>query len=225
MPGTIARLIVRDTAGNEREVEIARAPFSLGRQGDNDLVLLDNRISRQHARILREGDAYLVEDARSRHGTFVNGERVDSRVLKSGDNISLGISDAYRLTFVLEEPVLPNLLEEIGKASDTRNPQLHHLGVLLRVAQVLHRAPALEEVLTTVLDCAIRLTGAERGLLFLTNEEGEVRLRLARSSAGAFLPLDGITYSQAVVDRVVRLRQEEIVLEDGMAGRAPQETG
>ncbi|HXJ95788.1 MAG TPA: SpoIIE family protein phosphatase [Terriglobia bacterium] len=225
MPGTIARLIVRDTAGNEREVEIARAPFSLGRQGDNDLVLLDNRISRQHARILHEGDAYVVEDVRSRHGTFVNGERVDSRVLKSGDNISLGISDAYRLTFVLEEPVLPNLLEEIGKASDARDPQLHHLGLLLRVAQVLHRAPALEEVLTTVLDSAIRLTEAERGLLFLTTEEGELRLRLARSSAGAFLPLDGITYSEAVVDRVARLRQEEIVLEDVLAGRAPQETG
>src|SRR5215469_16816760 len=126
---TTARLIVRDTAGNEREVEISHAPFTLGRQGDNDLVLLDNRISRQHARIVRDGEGYLVEDARSRHGTFVNGERVDSRPLKSGDSIALGISDAYRLTFVLEEPVLPNLLEEIGKVSDARAPQLHHLAV------------------------------------------------------------------------------------------------
>src|SRR5579859_846549 len=100
MPGTPARLIVRDTIGNEREVEISRTPFTLGRQSDNDLVLLDNRISRQHARILRDDDGYVLEDAQSRHGTFVNGERITSHPLQAGEQISLGISDAYRLTFV-----------------------------------------------------------------------------------------------------------------------------
>lgn len=224
MPGTVSRLIVRDTAGGEREVEISRTPFNLGRQGDNDLVLLDNRISRRHARIVREGESYRIEDADSRHGTFINGERVTSRVLKAGDQISLGVSDAYRLTFVMEEPVLPDLLEQIGKVSDRRGGQLQHLGLLLQVAQVLHRAPALEEVLTTVLDSAMRVTEAERGLLFVTTDENELRLRLARDRDGGFLPLDSVTYSQAIVDRVVRLRREEISFEDDSSGRSPQET-
>jgi phosphoserine phosphatase RsbU/P len=225
MPGTPARLIVRDTVGNEREVEISRTPFSLGRQSDNDLVLLDNRISRQHARILRADDGYVLEDVQSRHGTFVNGERIVSRSLQPGDQISLGISDAYRLTFVLEEPELPNLLEQIGKPSDSRTGDLQHLSLLLRVAQVLHRAPALEEVLTTVVDSAVRLAGAECGLLFLTNEDGDLRLRLARNREGAYLPLEQAKYSEAVVERVVRLRREEILVEDDLLGRSPQETG
>ncbi|HUI42355.1 MAG TPA: SpoIIE family protein phosphatase [Terriglobia bacterium] len=225
MPVTIPRLIVRDTAGNEREVEISRTPFSMGRQSDNDLVLLDNRVSRRHARILREGDEYLIEDAASRHGTFVNGERVASHVLKPGDQIGLGVSEAYRLTYAIEEPVLPNLLEQIGKVTDSRAAQLKHLGLLLQVAQVLNRGPGLEEVLTTVLDSAIGLTQAERGLLFLTNDEGELRLRLARSQDGVFLPVEQATYSEAVVDRVVRLRHEELVVEDESTGRSAQETG
>ena len=46
MASVLPRLIVRDTFGSEREVEISGTPFSLARQNDNDLVLLDNRISR-----------------------------------------------------------------------------------------------------------------------------------------------------------------------------------
>jgi sigma-B regulation protein RsbU (phosphoserine phosphatase) len=218
-------LIVRDSVGNEREAEISRTPFSLGRQSDNDLVLLDNRISRQHARILHGDDGYVLEDTQSRHGTFVNGERIVSHALVGGDQISLGISDAYRLTFVMEEPELPNLLEQIGKPTDSRTGDLQHLSLLLRVAQVLHRAAALEEVLTTVVDSAVRLAGAECGLLFLTNEEGDLRLRLARDREGAYVPLEQVKYSEAVVERVVRLRREEMVMEDDQTGRSAQETG
>lgn len=219
-----ARLIVRDARGSEREVEISRTPFNLGRQSDNDLVLLDNRISRRHARIVQEADGYVIEDVESRHGTFVNGERVDHQPLKNGDQINLGVSDAYRLTFLMEGAVLPELLEQIGKATESRAPQLQHLGLLLQVAQVLHRASALEEVLTKLLDSAIQLTDADRGLLFLASEEGELRLRLARSG-GSFLPLDQVTYSNAIVERVVRDRREELVVEDELTGRTAQETG
>ncbi len=219
-----ARLIVRDARGSEREVDILRTPFSLGRQSDNDLVLLDNRISRRHARILQQDGGYSIEDVESRHGTFVNGERIAQAPLKNGDQINLGVSDAYRLTFLMEGAVLPELLEQIGKAAEGRAPQLQHLGLLLQVAGVLHRASALEEVLTKLLDSAIQLTEAERGLLFLVNEDGELRLRLARSG-GSFLPLDQVTYSSAIVERVVRDRREELGVEDELTGRTAQETG
>ena len=76
MPSTLPHITVRDAFGNEREIEISRTPFTLGRQGDNDLVLLDTRISRSHARILKDNESYLLEDAGSRHGTFLNGEKV-----------------------------------------------------------------------------------------------------------------------------------------------------
>jgi phosphoserine phosphatase RsbU/P len=227
MADALAHLLVRENAsGIDRDVQITRPVFTLGRQGDNDLVLLDNRISRRHAQILHTPEGFRIEDCGSRHGTFVNGDRVeDTRLLKGGDQISLGVSDAYKVTFVAEEAVLPGLLQEIGKAAESPAPQLHHLNLLLQMAQMLHRAPALEEVLTTLVDSAVQLASAERGLLFLTDEEGTLRLRLARGRGGTYLPSDSVEYSHSIVERVRRFRHEEVTLEDESTGRPAQETG
>jgi phosphoserine phosphatase RsbU/P len=224
MSGSVPRLVVRDAAGNDREVEVARTPFTLGRQSDNDLVLLDSRISRRHAQIVQDGGGYVIEDAGSRHGTFVNGERVTTGPLKSGDQISLGVTDAYQLTFVAGEVVLPRLLEEFGKAKASSVPQLQHLGLLLQMAQMLNRAPALEEILTTLVDSAIQVTDAERGLLFLLDDAKELKLRLARGRGGAFLSTRLTDYSQAVVLRVMETGREEVTIEEEVSGRAAHET-
>ena len=227
MPSMLPHITVRDAFGNQREIEISRTPFTLGRQGDNDLVLLDTRISRRHARIVRDSEGYLLEDAGSRHGTFVNGEKVtESRRLKSGDQISLGVTDSYALAFGVEEAVLPGLLEEFEKASEQNPaPQLHHLGLLLQMAQMMLRAPALEEVLTALVDSAVQLTNSERGLLFLKEGQGELELRLARGKGGIYLSPEVSDFSRTVVKRVAASGQEEVVLEDESSGRTAMQTG
>jgi len=227
MPSTMPHITVRDAFGNQREIEIARTPFTLGRQGDNDLVLLDTRISRRHARIIRDNEGYLLEDVGSRHGTFVNGEKVAASCrLKSGDQISLGVSDSYALAFAVEEAVLPGLLEKFEKASEESSaPQLHHLGLLLQMAQMMLRAPALEEVLTAVLDSAMQLTNSERALLFLKEGEGDLELRIARAKGGIYLSPDVSDYSRKVVKRVAASGQEEVILEEESSGRTAMETG
>lgn len=223
MPSNLARLVVRDPAGGEREVEISQTPFTMGRQGDNDLVLLDHRVSRRHARVIHDGRGYVLEDADSRHGTYVNGERIEQHLLKDGDRIGLGLMGAYRLTFRSEEADIASLLEEIEKTPESPAPRLQHLNLLLQLAQMLHRAAALDEILTTVVDSALQLFAADRGLLFLMNDAGEPVLRLARtreSSAepsAADLPLD-------VVRRVIETRREEVILENLADGRTAYET-
>ena len=225
MPTDKPRLIVRDASGSEREVEINRTPFTLGRQSDNDLVLLDNRISRSHARIVQDAEGYRLEDSGSRHGTFVNGERITAHSLASGDQINLGVADTYQLFFVTEAAVIPKLLAEFRKVSESPAPQLQHLGMLLQMAQMLHRAAGLDEVLTALADTAIQLCDAERGLLFLRDESGELRLRLARGPGGVFLPAAVSDYSRAVVERVAKTGREEVILEDAVTGRSTGETG
>lgn len=224
MSGSLPRLLVRDATRNEREVEIIRTPFTLGRQSDNDLVLLDSRISRHHAQIIQNEEGYVIEDKDSRHGTYVNNERITSAQLKTGDQISLGVVDSYQLVFVEEQVVLPQLLEKIGKAAEGPAPQLHHLGLLLQMAQMLHRAPALEEVLTMLVDSAIQLTDAERGLLFLREEGGELRLRLARGASGNYLKTEALEYSRSAVQRVMKSGREEVMLEEETTGRAAHDT-
>ncbi len=224
MAGSYPHLIVNDASGSQREVEVSQIPFTMGRQSDNDLVLLDSRVSRHHARVIQDPEGYSIEDLGSRHGTFVNGERVNSCVLKSGDQINLGVTDNYRITFEVGPTVLPGLLKSLEQAVETPAPQLHHLNVLLQMAQSLHRAPALEEVLTTLVDSALQIFDAERGMLFLRDEVGDLTLRVARGRGGAFLSTKSVTYSRAVVDRVAQLGREEVTLEEETTGRAAQET-
>jgi phosphoserine phosphatase RsbU/P len=224
MPENLPHLLVRDASGNEREVEIVRTPFTLGRQSDNDLVLLDNRISRHHAQIIQNEQGYVIEDLGSRHGTYVNNERITNAPLKTSDQISLGVADSYQLSFVAEQVVLPQLLEKMGKVGETPAPQLRHLSLLLQMAQMLNRAPALEEVLTMLVDSAISLADAERGLLFIVEEGGELRLSLARGHNGNYLKTETIEYSRSAVGRVMKSGREEVLLEEETTGRAAHDT-
>ncbi len=218
------RLVVRESSGNEREVEITRLPFTLGRQSDNDLVLLDNRISRRHASIIQDGEGFILQDDGSRHGTFVNGERVTSCTLRSGDRINLGVADVYQIFFLTDQTTLPKLLAEMGRLEGPA-PQLQHLGLLLKMAEMLNRAPALEEVLTALVDSAIQLGDAERGLLFLRDEAGKLNLQLARSRGGTHLPPALSDYSRKIIDRVVESGREEVTLEEELTGASASETG
>jgi len=224
MANPIPRLIVSDALGNQREIEIVRTPFTMGRQSDSDLVLLDSRISRRHARIVQTEKGYLIEDLGSRHGTAVNNERVSSCLLKSGDRINLGVADSYTLSFEEDQAVLPELLEKLEKAEAGPAPQLQHLSLLLRMAQMMHRAPALEEVLVVLVDSALQLTNAERGLLFLREADGNLCLNLARGAGGVYLGRDVTDYSRNVVERVAASGQEEVILEDQTTGRTALET-
>lgn len=64
----------------------------MGRAADAEITLTDPGISRHHARIVREGDDFIVEDLGSTNGTEVNGQLVKRRRLADGDRVRLGSS-------------------------------------------------------------------------------------------------------------------------------------
>lgn len=71
---------------------LTQAVTTVGRSSLNDIVVSDKSLSRQHARIVRHGDDFLVEDLGSRNGTLLNGEMLSSpTALKMGDQITVGL--------------------------------------------------------------------------------------------------------------------------------------
>lgn len=58
-------------------------------------------VSRNHAKIIHENGLYVIYDLDSTGGTFVNNERVEKKVLSSGDIILLG---AFPIMFMYEDP-------------------------------------------------------------------------------------------------------------------------
>lgn len=75
---------------NRQMIPLEKPLVRLGRQLDNDIVFYEEFVSRFHAEIRFEAGGYVVRDAKSTGGTFVNGRRIDRCVLNSGDIISIG---------------------------------------------------------------------------------------------------------------------------------------
>ncbi len=64
----------------------------IGRSGDLDMVLVEDMVSRKHAKIMTTGGDLVISDLGSTNGTFVNGEKIKSGRLKEGDRILIGTS-------------------------------------------------------------------------------------------------------------------------------------
>ncbi len=72
-------------------------PLGLGRESDNHFVLTDPGVSRHHARLVRSGDGWAIEDLGSSNGTRVNGRRVSRALLRDGDRVRLcGVELEFR---------------------------------------------------------------------------------------------------------------------------------
>lgn len=65
--------------------------LTIGRDGDNEIVLAENTVSRRHARLLRDSQGqFTLTDLGSANGVYINGERVQRAILSSGDEVKIG---------------------------------------------------------------------------------------------------------------------------------------
>src|ERR1039458_3608063 len=178
-------------ADGQHDVLLDRQSTSIGRLPDQDVVLRDQCVSRQHATIVRENEAYSVVDRNSSHGTYLNGVRVHRAPLNSGDVLQLGSLEGPRLQFHFHTVSVGEPTSQIGLISSLRFPinefplrdekqlpaarEMEQLNWLLSAARQLNAGGAIEEILTTLLQLTLQLTGVERGFVFL-REGGEMKL-------------------------------------------------
>jgi pSer/pThr/pTyr-binding forkhead associated (FHA) protein len=89
------RLALRFISGKYQGGEfplIDKQEIVVGRSSDLDMVLVEEMVSRRHARILQDEGVISIEDLGSTNGTFVNGEKIQKGTLKEGDRILIGTS-------------------------------------------------------------------------------------------------------------------------------------
>lgn len=88
--GRMATPCLVDVNGRRYELR-PRAPTTLGRAIDNDIVIADASVSRHHASIVPQNGGFALRDLASQNGTFVGGQRIiEGRQLADGDNLRLG---------------------------------------------------------------------------------------------------------------------------------------
>tara|TARA_Y100001954_G_scaffold237846_1_gene302985 strand:+ start:2984 stop:3895 length:912 start_codon:yes stop_codon:yes gene_type:complete len=112
-----AYLIILKGPKAGKNLKIEKEELTLGRSMDADVLLDNEGVSRRHARILKEGDTYWLEDLGSTNGVFVNGEKLDRTKLFDGDRIQIGTNVLFKFTFQdeLEEQYQRQLYEQATK--------------------------------------------------------------------------------------------------------------
>lgn len=98
IPANSAYLIV-----NSQVFSLDKELTNIGRKLDNDIVIHDTRVSRNHAQLREVEGHFVILDLNSTGGTFVNDQKITKTVLYSGDTLSLSgvpakfVQDAPRM--------------------------------------------------------------------------------------------------------------------------------
>jgi serine phosphatase RsbU (regulator of sigma subunit) len=205
--------------GSRRIFRVTHTPFLIGRgaETNNDLQLPDLRISRQCAAIVDENGSLVLEDRGHRRGLFVNGQRIERKQLVEGDTINLGLDDSFEIIFHASSEALPDLLSRMENLSITGSAGvsggLRKLSLLLEATALLHSQLPLDAILGNMVDHAIALTGADRGLLVERGADNVMRVRVARQRGGKTLETAGLEPTQTAIRYAIE-QKRAIITED-----------
>ena len=211
----------------QKNIVLNRTPFTVGRKVDKDLVIADPRVSRDHAQIMQEGLEFFLVDLGSKHGTFVNGERIQRQKLERGDRLEFGARDSAYVLFNPANKTSNTAREFLSQISGigikAETSELQTLRLFLEAARKLNTAGVLDEILITMLDVTLELvTGAERAFVFLKDEEGKLRLAAGRNRKKEPL-LDDKTISHSILEESMRANEEFLLTDTSrsldLAGR------
>src|SRR5437016_10402420 len=210
----------------QRTIPLKHSPFTVGRKVDKDLVIADPRVSRDHARIISEDGIFFVIDESSKHGTFVNGERVQRQKLQRNDRLEFGVRDGAYVVFHPQHPASNTAREFLSQISglqiSTDTTDLEKLTMFLEAARKLNTTGVLDEILVTLVETTLKLTRAERGYVFMKAEDGNLRLAAGRNSKGEPL-LDDKTISHSILEDALKSNSEFVTTDTSrsldLAGR------
>jgi hypothetical protein len=180
----MARLVVINGIEAGKAFDLNAPEVIIGRQAGVQIRLDSDKVSRRHARVVRQGDELRLEDLRSANGTFLNGKKLQApATLRRHDKIGIG---AYVLQFESTQSAASadrpaDYTIRARTAANTANADLYRgdaarkLQVILQMSSDLGRFLELEELLPYILKHLFALfPQAERGLVILLEPGGPV---------------------------------------------------
>ncbi len=213
---TRAQLRISNRFGGERLLELNKPVFTIGRKAENDLQVIHDTVSRQHAEIIFEADSYYLVDVGSKRGTFVNGLQIDRIALEHLDRIRIGGDESQQIQFVDQSVEQAQAIFDSSaspKVTDSRaermraasaNDELQKLARFVEVNEAFKFSLTPDDVLCLIVDAAIEITQAERGFLMLQNEVGDLEFKVARDHERNWLLGNDFAMSRSVVEEAFR---------------------
>ena len=146
----------------------------VGRSSDLEMVLVEDMVSRKHARIFWETDQVEIEDLGSTNGTFVNGEKIKRATLKEGDRVLIGTS--ILKVIANERPVATTINIERSKES------LESAAAAQRTSVRTTMSGAIDEI--PLPDLLQLLSSSKKtGVLVVRGDEGAGSIHLRKGQA------------------------------------------
>jgi hypothetical protein len=147
----------------------AEKQIIVGRSSDLDMVLVEDMVSRKHARIAMQGEQIWIEDLGSTNGTFVNGEKIKRARLKEGDRVLIGTS------------ILKVISGDAPRDATEAKRELENVAQARRTSQQRTMSGSIEEV---PLPDLLQLFGTSKksGVLVIRTEDDVGRIHLKKGN-------------------------------------------
>jgi len=181
------------TAGTRFDIHTDTLPLTIGRSVGNQIRVDDTEVSRRHLQIEHDGNAFRATDLGSANSTYLNGNRIQTSELTTGDMIRMG---AVLLSFEIVGERPPRPSDDVQIIDDAADPQhsaivqqvqaeaesgsavwpLQKVGLELfyQVSEELVRpAQRLEALLQRILQATLVAVGADRGCILLRDRTGD----------------------------------------------------
>jgi pSer/pThr/pTyr-binding forkhead associated (FHA) protein len=214
----MTKLSIEDDQSSKTEFALTRDEYSLGRADGNAVRLTERNISRHHAKLVRNGAGWVIQDLSSYNGCFVNGERVrESAPLRDGDLLQLG---DYRLALVDEAADSSDGDKDTWRRSNTLVDQPDRLVMLvgptpgsefpLRPGMLIGRG---DECDISINHASVSRVHAElRGL-------GDGRFEIIDKNSANGVRLNGVELERALIDARDNIELGDVVLRFIPAGQ------
>lgn len=214
-----------------QRIELSEDEMILGRSPDCNIQVEDYAVSRKHAKVIRSGDAYSLEDLKSRNKTYLNDIVLTegAHQLRNGDKVAVcdvifnfydelagGMSDSLdgsRISVLFDGNDVGHstIMSKLEVGTSKGNIQLAaspemKLSALLEITRALGNALGLDDVLPSVLDALFKVfMQADRAFIALMGDDGNLIPRWSKARRDDCE--ETIRISRTIVNHVIDLRE------------------
>jgi signal transduction histidine kinase len=209
------------------------ATVSIGRGTSSTVQLHDTEVSRDHAELIRRGEAYFIRDLGSSNGTYVNGRTIKEQALASGDQVQLGKTlllytgvnegrvedladkinivgpsagdDGSRIVHAMHQSEGSEILSP--PSEETASPWLararSNLQIMYRTALAVSHTLDIDQLLVRIMDMIFEWVDADRGCIMLKDLDTSELVPKVRKHRRGLASDDRITISRTILEYVV----------------------